>query len=452
MIVRSCRLLLWGCSSRFVLAKMLLEHIAVEESKRLLADDKEQAQHLVSLETAAGQNLESNRLITEASFLNSQHIPSASSIFDQFEDKNGNMSSLDRFNEDRHGNVDRGRNENQMQDTIGLKRSHSQDGDRTCIRSDSNANTSANMSVNTGANESVITGADINTNSTAGIKKKKKLGGSVAKGRSNSRPYTHVGEVSSIVNQCSSPNLSAFQNGNNGLPSFSLGHQQLNTNHENNVNFSQVPPARSSSAPLGGDRFAPHYVSQQPPLHSGYLQQNLQQPSLASYPFGFAPRTQYEQQMMAMNGGMNMVPGVNPSYHSAAHAGPLGSSLSRGGIDTYPQPHSPHFLNPPTNRNQGFHATQGLYSAPNLNLNLSPNLSPHVSPNLSSLNGVHQGSVQGPLQGLTEASAFDPPSNASESYEQYQQWLHQHQFLNQQQKQQQQQQQLQHQQIQHQQR
>ena len=55
MIVRSCRLLLWGCSPRFVLAKMLLEHIAAEESKRLFADDKEQATHLMTLKSAADQ-------------------------------------------------------------------------------------------------------------------------------------------------------------------------------------------------------------------------------------------------------------------------------------------------------------------------------------------------------------------------------------------------------------
>ena len=55
MIVRSCRLLLWGCSSRFVLAKMLLEHIAAEEGKRLFADDKEQAAHLMTLKSAADQ-------------------------------------------------------------------------------------------------------------------------------------------------------------------------------------------------------------------------------------------------------------------------------------------------------------------------------------------------------------------------------------------------------------
>jgi hypothetical protein len=55
MIVRSCRLLLWGCSPRFVLAKMLLEHIAAEESKRLFADDKEQAAHLMTLKSAADQ-------------------------------------------------------------------------------------------------------------------------------------------------------------------------------------------------------------------------------------------------------------------------------------------------------------------------------------------------------------------------------------------------------------
>ena len=55
MIVRSCRLILWGCSSRFVLAKMLLEHIAEEESKRIFADDMEQAAHLLTLKTAADQ-------------------------------------------------------------------------------------------------------------------------------------------------------------------------------------------------------------------------------------------------------------------------------------------------------------------------------------------------------------------------------------------------------------
>jgi hypothetical protein len=272
MIVRSCRLLLWGCSPRFVLAKMLLEHIAAEESKRLFADDKEQAAHLMTLKSAADQ------ASSNVSDVPTADIPAYSSsvntIFSPFDqlDKYGIIHSSSQESE---GMPDLAPFEGQQMVGTSSKRYHTETSDRHALRPDASLVCAGAKKKKAAVSSSSIKAARIAAE------------GKMRPSQLSSASTSNILAVVNSQNQNQNQHQQLLQY-NNQRPMF-LGNQNQSSYDTNgsegrvDFNYEGLPNLR------------------QPPIPFQAVNSHLFQPQSSGHSFSFPPRSLYEKQMMTMN-------------------------------------------------------------------------------------------------------------------------------------------------------
>lgn len=309
MIIRSCRIILWGCSSRFVLAKMLLEHIALEENKMLSSTDAtEQAQHRSMEEDMADQlpiNTFTAPVGTSVPKLAGSHsdiLPYSStvnSVSSQFGQQVSNMSNF--YTSDNM--VDANYNVQKPAAQI-PKRPRGSDttiSTSRALRKKKKVNESANGAYNKYPQGLIEAEKNVNMSST-----------------SSSYPYTHHPDYT-------------FQAGQGGI---------IQNNHiidDSNINNINNRMRREDF----------HPVYQQQPIHFQQFNSNQQQLSPSNFPIKYHQQSHYDQQIMppssssAMNrnvmlgAGSDQTNGLRNSNVSKGQVLPLGATQSTSDISNY---------------------------------------------------------------------------------------------------------------------
>lgn len=263
---------------------MLLEHIAAEEGKRLFADDKEQAAHLVALKTAAD---EASHLTVDPTPTDSlPYSSSVSTIFSTYDQLDRNGLILDSADIDGDYQCDGQKGGKRYRDA----------GEKT-VRPDTASSSSAASS----------------SSSAPSGKKKKKLpingtnSGTVKAVRA-AEPKVKVGLTHSASTSVLSDNMRSSESGYEWMQPTPQYQPDLNDMGgggnlwHNDYNRQNVGSNMNSSYSMNLNQH--HNPLQVSPLST----------------FGYNPRSLYEQQMMTLSGSNSnmtpMIPGVSHSWNN----------------------------------------------------------------------------------------------------------------------------------------